>query len=63
MYTIFSRAMNFMFLNLRYLKTICEWNVKFCVGGHLVDERFGHGCIPLLNCMVPHPPTYVNNHK
>ena len=30
MYTIFSCAMNFTFLNLRYLKTICEWNVYMC---------------------------------
>ena len=30
MYTIFPCAMNFTFLNLRYLKTICEWNVYLC---------------------------------
>ena len=28
-YTIFSRAMKFTFLSLRYLKTICEWHVNF----------------------------------
>ena len=28
----------------------------------MVDERFGHGCIPLLNCMAPHPPMYVLIH-